>query len=140
ELDEVEIEVYEELMRMRSDYLSRGDHEHVGAFAALERAFLSSAQAFAAAAHAILEADGAARDSDIFALEAGDGTLAFMQRSGYFKRRLRRLRERLGARLGAGAPLSGKEAALLAVLSENKKRPVVILCQYRATAARISTV
>jgi hypothetical protein len=140
ELDAAEVVAYEELRRMRTDYLARGDHEHAGAFAALEKAFLSSPQAFAAGVWRVLEDEMPVDASDLFELRPGDETLSFLRRSGYFKRRLRRVRDRLGARLGPSAPLSAKEAALLAALAECKRVPVVVITQFRATAARVATV
>lgn len=140
DLEPAEIDAYTEIRRMRTDYLSRGDHEHAGAFEALERAFLSSLQAFGAAANRILVEEIASADSDLFVLDPGDDTLSLMRKSAYFKRRLRSLRDGLGMRLRPSAPLCAKEAALLAILAECKREPVVILTQYRATAARLSTV
>lgn len=139
ELDDVEVAAYAELRRMRTDYLARGDHEHTGAFAALEHTFLSSFQAFAAAAHALLAVDGTG-DGELLGVEAGDPSYAFLRHSGYFKRRIRAVRDELGERAGPAAALSSKEATLLSILAECKRKPVVVLVSYRASAARIRTV
>lgn len=139
ELDDVEVAAYTELRRMRTDYLARGDHEHTGAFAALEQTFLSSHQAFAGAAHALLAVDGV-NDGELLGAEAGDPSYAFLRQSGYFKRRIRVVRDALGARVGPSAALSSKEATMLAILTECKRKPVVVLVSYRASATRLRTV
>jgi hypothetical protein len=137
DLDETEVDAYAELRCMRTDFLARGDHDYSGAFAALERAFLSSAQAFAAAVSCILEDETTSHDAALFELEEADTTYGFLRQSAYFKRRIRAVRDRLGRRLRPSAPLAAKEAALLACLAECKREPVVIITRYRATAARL---
>ncbi len=138
ELDEAEREACAELRRMRADYLRRGDHEHGGAFIALESAFGSSYQAFAAVAHALLDT-ASPGDAALFGATP-DPSSSFFRRSGYFKRRLRAVERRLCARLGPSAPLSEKEAKLLGILADCRREAVVIMTRYRATQARIATV
>lgn len=140
-LEPEEAEAYEELRRMRADYLRRSGRDTAWALVTLEQAFLSSPQALhAAVTEVTTEGPRPPGTAILDGSKLRDGSLAFVRTSSYLQRRVRRVRDALGERCRQEAPVGAKEAALLDVLSKHVGDAVVVLTQYRASAQRVAAV
>lgn len=135
--DASESQAYQELQQMRRDYLERSGADTAWAFAALERCFLSSTQAFAAAAGQLLESPSGETKGDLFE-QARDASFPFLTQSSYFRRRIVGILKLLGLRGRSDSPTAPKEFALSDLLAENSDQPVVLFSAYQTTRMRLA--
>jgi len=140
DFDDAQGAAYQELRQMRVDYVERGEHDTAWAFVALEQTFLSSMQAFRAAACRIVGEHEQGIRGDLFGHEQRDDSFDFFQDSSYFRRRLRSVQERVASRSAPNANIGAKEAALLEILSSSAGQRVVVFTSYRATQERLAGV